>query len=271
MPRRGVLRIYIAAVLVLGLVALESLTVFPRASVSRVSGVVNTVLLPLEIGTNSVVLLLSSGVSAVTGAFSAEAENKSLRAEVQRLQAQVTHLEATRGQDTELRKLLKMKNSLPATERTVTVPVVGRSPANWLDQIVIAGGSRNGIKYGDPVLSYGGVVGRVVTVGSVSATVMLLPDPESAIGAEIARTSDAGVLLGDGKAATLTMQFFASGANVRKGDLVVTSGLDHLLPVGLPLGRVIGTHQGDFGLVKVATVAPLANLNAMQNVLVVLR
>ncbi|MDA8345690.1 MAG: rod shape-determining protein MreC [Thermaerobacter sp.] len=271
MPRRGVIRMYIAALLVLGLVTLESLTVFPRASVSRVSGAVNTVLLPLEVGTNSVTHFIASGIRSVVGAFGAERENQTLRVEVQRLQAEVTTLQATKGEDAQLRKLLQMKNSLPKTERSLTVPVVGRSPVNWLDQVVIAGGSHNGIKYGDPVLSYGGVVGRVISVGPVSSTVVLLPDPESAIGAMVARSSDAGVLLGNGQAATLTMQFFAAGANVRKGDLVVTSGLDHLLPAGLPLGRVISTSQGDFGLVKVASVRPLANLNELQDVLVILR
>ncbi len=271
MPRRGVIRLYIAAILVLGLVTLESLTVFPRASVSRVSGAVNTVLLPLEIGTNSVTHFVSSTVRSVVGAFSAEQKNRQLRDEVAQLQAQVTTLQAVKGQDVQLHKLLGLKDSLPKADRTLTVPVVGRSPVNWLDQIVIAGGSHNGIKYGDPVLSYGGVVGRVISVGPVSSTVVLLPDPESAIGAMVARTSDAGVLLGNGQASTLTMQFFAAGANVRKGDLVVTSGLDHLLPAGLPLGRVIGTRQGDFGLVKVASVRPLANLNELQNVLVILR
>jgi rod shape-determining protein MreC len=262
---------YIAALLVLGLVALESLTVFPRASVSRVSGAVNTVLLPLEVGTNSAVHFVSGTVRTVVDAFTAVQENQKLRAQVQSLQAEIMQLQATRGQDSQLRKLLHMRNALPKTERSVTVPVVGRSPVNWLDQIVIAGGSRNGIKYGDPVLSYGGVVGRVISVGPLSSTVMLLPDPESAVGAMVARSSDAGVLLGDGKANALTMQFFASGANVRNGDLIVTSGLDHLLPPGLPLGRVTGTHQGDFGLVKIATVSPIANLNELQDVLVILR
>lgn len=262
---------YIAALLVLGLVALESLTVFPRASVSRVGGAVNTVLLPLEVGTNTVVHFFSSTARSVTNAFSAEQQNRALLTEVQQLQAQIVTLQAAKGENARLTKLLHLQNSLPKSERSLAVPVVGRSPVNWLDQIVIAAGTRNGIAYGDAVLSNGGFVGRIIAAGPVSSTVMLLPDPESAVGAMIARTGDAGVLLGSGKAASLSLQFFAAGAQARRGDLVVTSGLDHVLPAGLPLGRVTGTSQGDFGLVKVAAVAPLANLNELQTVLVILK
>ncbi len=271
MPRRGVLRLYLAVVLVLALVFLESVTVHPRLSVSRVSGVVNTVLLPLEFGTHSAVQWVAGVVYSVGGAFSAEQENIQLRTQVARLQSQVASLQAVQGQNQRLKKLLKLRQGTLKKFHTLAAPVVGRSPVNWLDQIVIAAGSNQGIKYGDPVLSYGGMVGRVIAVGGQSSTVMLLPDPESAIGAMVARSGDAGVLEGNGEASTLKMQFFAAGANVRRGDLIVTSGLDGTLPPGVPLGRVTATGQGDFGLVHQADVAPLANLDRLDTVLVVLQ
>jgi rod shape-determining protein MreC len=270
-PRRGVLRLYLAAALVLGLVFLESLTVHPRLSVSRVSGVVNSVLLPLELGTHSAVQWVSGAVYAVGGAFSAERENTALRVEVSRLQSQLASLQAVQGQNNRLTKLLKFRQKSLKKFHTLTAPVVGRSPVNWLDQIVIAAGAGQGVKYGDPVLSYGGLVGRVISVGGQSATVMLLPDPESAIGAMVARSGDAGVLDGNGEASTLKMQFFAAGADVRRGDLIVTSGLDGNLPAGVPIGRVTSVGQGDFGLVHEADVTPLANLDRLDTVLVVLQ
>ncbi len=271
MPRRGILRLYLAALLVLALVFLESLTVHPRLSVSRVSGVVNSVLLPLELGTHSAVQWVSGAVYAVSGAFSAEQQNAQLRIQVSRLQSQVASLQAVQGQNQRLKQLLNLREKTLKKFHTLAAPVVGRSPVNWLDQIVIAAGSGQGVKYDDPVLSYGGLVGRVIAVGSQSATVMLLPDPESAIGAMVARSGDAGVLEGNGEAATLKMQFFAAGANVRRGDLIVTSGLDGTLPAGVPIGRVTSVGQGDFGLVHQADVAPLANLDRLDTVLVVLQ
>jgi rod shape-determining protein MreC len=271
LPRRGVLRLYLAAVLVLALVFLESVTVHPRLAVSRLSGVVNSVLLPLELGTHSAVQWTAGAVDAVGGAFSAERQNGALRAQVSRLEAQVASLQAVQGQNSRLKQLLKLRDNSLKRFHTLAAPVVGRSPVNWLDQIVIAAGSAEGVKYGDPVLSYGGMVGRVIAVGGQSATVMLLPDPESAIGAMVARSGDAGVLDGNGEASTLKMQFFAAGANVRRGDLIVTSGLDGTLPPGVPLGRVTATGQGDFGLVHQADVAPLANLDRLDTVLVVLQ
>jgi len=262
---------YLAAILVLGLVALESMTVHPRVSVSRVSGVVNTVLLPLEVGTNSAVRWTVGMVSEVGDAFQAERENKQLQAEVTQLQSQVASLQVAQGENANLKRLLHLRQTQLRGDKTLAVPVVGRAPVNWLDQIVIAAGSDQKIKYDDPVLSYGGLVGRVISVGPTNSTVMLLPDPDSAIGAMVARSGDSGVLNGNGQAASLNMQFFAAGANARRGDLVVTSGLDGILPQGLPLGHVTSTSQGDFGLVRQASVQPIANLNDLETVLVVLR
>lgn len=271
MPRRAALRVYLAALLVLGLVALESFTATPRLSVTRLSGIVNAAFLPLEIGTNSVVRFAGGIVGSVQGAFSAESRNRRLEQQVARLQAQIIQLQVAAGQNSELRLLLKLQSSLASRGRTLAVPVVGRTPVNWIDQMVIAAGTAQGVKVGDAVLAAGGLVGRVVGVGPLSATVMLLPDPESAVGAMIVRSRDAGVLLGNGQAAVLQMQFFSAGADVRRGDLVVTSGLDGVLPKGLPLGRVVAVHQGDFGLVREAVVVPLADLNRLEDVLVLLR
>ncbi len=271
MPRRGVLRLYLAAILVLGLVFLESATVRPRVSVSRVSGLVNGVLLPLEIGTHSAVQWGAGAVGMLSQAFTAEQQNVELKAQVARLESKLATLQAVQSDNGRLKQLLKLRDRSLKKFHTLAAPVVGRSPVNWLDQVVIAAGSDQGVKYGDPVLSYGGMVGRVIAVGGQSATVMLLPDPESAIGAMVARSGDAGVLDGNGEASTLKMQFFAAGANVRRGDLIVTSGLDGTLPPGVPLGRVTSTGQGDFGLVHEADVAPLANLDRLDTVLVVLQ
>lgn len=271
MPRRAALRVYLAALMVLGLVALESFSSVPRIPITRLSGIVNAVVLPLEVGTNSVVGFLHGAVTSVSDAFTAEAKNRQLSQQVSRLQSQVTRLQVAAGQNAELRKLLKLRAGLSTTGKTLTVPVVGRTPVNWLDQMVIAAGTDQGVRTGDAVLAPGGLVGRVVGVGPLSATVMLLPDPESAVGAMVVRSRDAGVLLGTGQASVLTLQFFSAGANVRRGDLIVTSGLDRILPKGLPLGRVVSIRQGDFGLVREAMVAPLADLNRLEDVLVLIR
>lgn len=272
MPHRAALRLYLAALMVLGLVALESFTSVPRLPVSRVSGIVNAAILPLEVGTNSVVRFVGGAISSVRNAFTAESQNRQLEREVSTLEARLTKLQVAAGQNKQLRQLLKLRDSLASADgRTLAAPVVGRTPVNWLDQMVIAAGSQQGVKDGDPVLASGGLVGRVISVGPMSSTVMLLPDPESAIGAMVVRSRDAGVLLGNGEAAVMTLQFFSSGASVRPGDLIVTSGLDGIMPKGLPLGRVVSVSQGEFGLVREARVAPLADLNRLEDVLVLIR
>lgn len=198
-------------------------------------------------------------------------ENAHLRAEVQSLQARLATQTNASGEVGQLKKLLSLKQQNLAHQKTHSALVIGRAPSDWFNTVTINAGSDAGVRRGDPVLGAGGIAGTVVSVAAHTSRVMLLPDPESSVGARVAGSGDAGVLSGTGKPDSLKLEFFSSTVNVKRGDVVVTSGLGNTgLPAGLPLGQVMSVHRGDFGLVVDGVVQPYVNFNRLDTVLVVI-
>ncbi len=151
----------------------------------------------------------------------------------------------------------------------VPAEVVGRNPDNWFSNIIINRGLIHGVSKDDAVVTSQGLVGRVSGVSRHSATVMLALDPDSAIGAVVQRSRDAGVVMGSpGDWRRLHLRMFFRDADITQGDIIVTSGLSHVYPKGLIVGIVdsVGSESG--GLVTVAKVRPAVDFDRLEEVLV---
>jgi rod shape-determining protein MreC len=217
---------------------------------------------------------LAAGAQALAAAwrdvvllFTAEAENEALRREVASLRLQLVRLGAVEQDNRVLRELLGLRDGLRGWS-TVACWVVARSPATWFDTVTLGCGRAQGVRAGMPVLAPGGLVGRVLTVGTDTAQVLLLTDPQSGAGAVVARSGDAGVALGGDPTGNLRLELYQRNPSVRPGDLVVTSGLGGDYPRGLVIGRVVAVGQEEYGLVHYAEVRPSQDLDRLTGVLV---
>jgi len=117
------------------------------------------------------------------------------------------------------------------------------------------------------------VVGRVIAVGPHASRVQLILDGQAGVGVRIERSRVTGVLVAQPGMPTaaigdLALKYVPSLADVVVGDVVVTSGLDHLYPAGLVVGRVRSATRGS-GLFKEIAVAPSAQFNTLEEVLIV--
>ena len=93
------------------------------------------------------------------------------------------------------------------------------------------------------VISPAGVVGRVILPSRRASKVQLLIDRNAAAGALIERTRVQGVVMGVGDG-TLRMQYVPGTADVKTGDLVVTSGIDGIYPKGFVIGTIDHADRG---------------------------
>ena len=214
---------------------------------------------------------LGGDIEAIGAMWSAEARLKSLQAENQTLLGQIAQMEAAQYTLSQLRQILALSQEPLLKGKTVAASVVARAPDTWFDTVWIDRGTVSGVSVGDAVLSVGGVVGRVLAVTPSSAVVILLADPQSAMGVIDAQTGAAGVVLGEGRASVLQLQFFTGNARARPGDLVVTSGLGRPIPAGLVIGRISALGKAELGLVQTASVVPHASLAQVQTVLVLVK
>ena len=214
----------------------------------------------------------------VRGAFDSYVDLRGVHEENLRLQERLSHLETLlqekqdRVQEAErLRETLGLREILPLT--TVAAEVVARDGLPFYRVITIDRGAEHGVGVDAPVISPTGVVGRIIKVGPRGAKVQLLLDPQAAVGVLIERTRVGGVAAGraglaDETTPDLEMRFVPALADVKVGDVVVTSGLDGIYPKGLAVGRVRAVGQGT-GLFKEVRIEPSARFATLEEVLVV--
>jgi rod shape-determining protein MreC len=104
--------------------------------------------------------------------------------------------------------------------------------------------------------------------------VTLLTDRTSGIAAKLVGTDEPGsVVAADGEPGALAMRLLAPDSKVRVGDAVVTAGqrsgpLATMFPPDLPIGTVAKVRPGTLRSDGTVDVRPQADLNRLENVLV---
>jgi rod shape-determining protein MreC len=102
-----------------------------------------------------------------------------------------------------------------------------------------------------------------------ASRVQLLIDRNAAAGALIERSRAQGIVSGTGEFKTLQMDFVSEAADVKTGDLVVTSGIDGIYPKGFVIGTVESVGRGA-GIYTKITLRPAVDFTALEEVLVVI-
>jgi rod shape-determining protein MreC len=214
--------------------------------------------------------LLGGGVggmsSGIRDLFGARARNAVLEKEVQTLRADVARLREAEMENLRLRRVLGMKEDL--LPRSIAATVVTASLDGPARTIVLDRGSLAGIAPDQPVIAYGGAVGRVVAVEPEHAKVWLITDPNSGVAGLVQRSRAQGMVFGTGSGA-LEVRYMPGYADVMPGDRVVTSGIDGIFPRGYGLGSVISIGTTADGI-QIVYLAPEVDLAALEEVLVVL-
>ena len=114
--------------------------------------------------------------------------------------------------------------------------IIGRDPSVWFNSSIINRGSLDGVKLNMPVVTNGGLVGRVTAVSPLTAQIDLVTKEKSGLGGVIGElgTSNAlGVINGTGKKELLEMRYVPGSVEVKVGDMVYTTGQDGIYPAGL--------------------------------------
>ncbi len=221
-------------------------------------------------GTRSV----TSVLDAITEVDTLRRRNEELTAAVTRLEEQLDTLDALEAENRKLNKLLKTKNEM-SDHKTVAAAVSQQVSSQFERLISLDRGSEAGIGKGDPVLSSGGVLaGQVVEVGNGWAEVMLITDTNFLVNGLDNRTGATGNVVGR-LSAPLAMLEIPRTEKISEKDLVVTLGakagkrFSSRFPKGLPIGHVIDVIEEAGDVVKTALITPVADLEHLEHVLVI--
>ncbi|MBQ2777710.1 MAG: rod shape-determining protein MreC, partial [Peptococcaceae bacterium] len=168
------------------------------------------------------------------------------------------------------KELLDYKEGMDKAYQLQLAETIAKKNNNLQYMITINKGSEDGVTAGMTVMNHYGLIGRVSSVLSGSAEVLLLPDHESAVGARVKSTREAlGVVEGDGTSTgNLQMIHLQHDADIFVGDEVITSGLDGVFPADIPIGEVTAIQYDANGLTKTAFITPYVNFFQLEEVFV---
>jgi rod shape-determining protein MreC len=197
-----------------------------------------------------------------------------LRAENQRLQARDRDLamrsmryEALARENGELRGL---RDALPpVADHWLAAEVVNVQLNSLRHRILVNRGKLNGVFKAQAVLDDRGVIGQTTHIGALSAEVILITDPEHAIPVQIERTGLRTIAVGAGDSASLALPYLPGNADVKTGDMLITSGLGGVFPAGYPVAKVTEVHRDAVQPLAQVLAAPFANIDTDREVVLV--
>jgi rod shape-determining protein MreC len=199
----------------------------------------------------------------------ASVENQQLHAQIDQMQTELRETREKAGQAERLEKLLQLSQQSPYT--AVTAQVIARDPSMWFDSISIDKGRWAGIEINMPVVTDGGIVGRVVSTGPLSAQVMLITDEKSGAGAvvgQLGQSNAIGSIKGMGESGLLDMRYVSGMEHVQLNEMVYTTGQDGIYPPGYNIGRVVELRPGSATQSQLIHIRPSAGLDRLKEVTV---
>jgi len=193
-------------------------------------------------------------------------ENKELKEKIEMAYQENTVLKEKLIAYDRLKKLLELKESF-SYEMILSV-VISREPGNWFNSIIIDKGIADGVEKNMAVATYRGLVGRVVSVDSHTAKILLILDQRSAVGSMIQRSRDIGVVKGS-ESNYCYMEYLSHDADLKINDVVITSGLGSIFPKGIVIGKIAGIKKESHDLFQTVIIRPEVDFTKLEEVFVV--
>ncbi|MDH3305344.1 MAG: rod shape-determining protein MreC [Gammaproteobacteria bacterium] len=197
-----------------------------------------------------------------------------LQLEVDRLNAErlltnarLQRLTALEAENARLRALLDARARVRDEVRVAEIMAVDANP--YEHNLIIDIGSRDGVFDGQAIVSADGVVGQVIKAGLKTAQAVLISDADHALPVEVNRNGLRTIAVGTGEIDRLDLPFLPNNADIRAGDLLVTSGLGGAFPAGYPVATVDAVTRIPQEPFANVTAKPAAALDQVREVMLV--
>ncbi len=234
----------------------------------KVRSIAHTITYPIQQGASSA----GNWLGGLFGNFGelrrASTENEQLHRQIDQMQAELRDTRERAAEAERLEKLFRLNEK--SDYQTLVARVIARDPSMWFDNITIDKGRWAGVEVNMPVVTAGGIVGRVVSTSPWSAQVMLITDEKSGAGAVVGQLGSTalGSIKGMGENGLLEMRYVSGVEKVQVGDTVTTTGQDAIYPAGYNVGSVVEVKPGSATQSQVIHIRPGAGLDRLKEVAV---
>ena len=193
-------------------------------------------------------------------------ENKALKQENLRIRSRLEKYAALEHENRRLSELLKSPYK-KSNDDAVVAEVIASNYTDFRQRIVLNKGGNDEVRVGQPILGARNVIGQVVTVTPLSAVGMLISDPDHAMLIQVKRSGLRALAVGTGDPRRLRLDYVPLGADVREGDVVVTSSLAERYPPDYPVGTISHVMKPDNDNFAVVYLEPFTELDGHREVL----
>ena len=194
-------------------------------------------------------------------------ENERLREEHKLISRKLQSYEILEAENKRLNELLGVADNFEELVLIAELSMVEMEPSRHL--VEINKGTVDGVYEGQPVVDASGVIGQVYHVSPFSSVVLLITDPNHALPVQVNRNGVRAIAVGTGQNNVLFLEHLPTNADIKKGDLIISSGLGKTFPRGYPVGEVSEImHEPGSAFTKV-TIKTTADLTRGMEVLLV--
>lgn len=252
----------LAALLALGLLGAER---YDRRLLEPLRYQINQVLTPVY-ALMAAPTQLAGWLDDVSASNSAlRRENEYLRTQALVLQGRLQKFAALAAENARFRGLID--STIVTDGRVMIAEIVGVDPDPLRHVIMLDKGAQDGIYIGQPIIDASGIMGQVIELGPTISRALLISDRQHAVPARINRNGLRAIVSGSGEIDLLNVDYVPESADVKVGDLIVTSGLGRLFPAGYPVGTVVSVRRNTGAEFMEIRARPAAALDRSHHVL----
>lgn len=196
-----------------------------------------------------------------------QSQNQALEQEVAKLQSEIVTLQENLSQAEFLYTLLDFARTHPEHEYIAST-VIGREISPYLQYVIIDKGSNHGVRYGMPVVTQEGLVGRIDAVIANASRVKLITDASMSVNVRL-KTANVEAQTRGSITGEISLEMIPQDTVVQAGDVLLTSGLGGTYPPNVFVGQVLSMQSSKNTLFQNGSVQPVVDFHSLSAVLII--
>ena len=202
-------------------------------------------------------------------------ENIALTNENTELENKLVDYENIKQENERLKEMFKYSETKDSYEY-VGVNVIGYSGGNFTDGYVIDKGTDDGITKEMVVITAKGLVGKVTRAEKDYSIVQSILNENIAVSGMVQSTRDSsGIIRGSSnnknkEEGLVQMYNLPMNSEVKKGDIILTSGLGMIYPKEIKIGKVVEVEVDKVKVMKNAIIEPYIEFDKLEELFVVI-
>ncbi|MCM1132755.1 MAG: rod shape-determining protein MreC [Ruminococcus flavefaciens] len=234
---------------------------------------INTVTKPLRTVSNGFSVKIETIIDRFENSDFYYTQNQELQKKIGELNKQLADYEDLKAEVEELRKLAVIKEEHPDSVFSQPAEVLGYIANDPFKSFTIDKGYADGIEPYSPVTTPEGIVGIVIEVSQYTATVRTILSPDLSVASVCSATNaDFGIVEGTVITAEnnkTKLTHLNINHEIKKDDLIITSGSSGLFPKDYPIGTVTKIGVEPNGLTAYAEIEPCTDISRLRSVFVI--